>query len=366
MEGEVVLWSVVQFPNGGTAVVLESWLNTKEKTLLWPPPNIKLSKALRDRMKPDDKWIFYEDVRSLITCETFEEAKRRESKYNSTMCATSELESEDEGEMRKKRRSRPNPLFLPSDSDELSGVVRRKTRFAKPPDVAFPEMPNSSQSHAGYSLQHARNDSSNGSYLDDLQSAVPSMNSPVQGSSGQYTPLHPLRQAGNNYYRYDKPFDQGCTDVNTWMQGQDTRHLLKDLGIQKITSMLAEVLVVVKEASRDIQFLKSELADVKMTTGGLRGPVTTLEMLPIKLPILNEGDFNEAESLMNNESIRQRMIAHLALVGGTTSDSMIRRMLATALSNPLACHLNWAGKGNKQPFKQTIMQDCMFGESRPL
>lgn len=68
MDGEAVLWSVVQFPNGGTAVVLDSWFKAEEKTLLWPPKHITLKKALRDGMQPDDKWIAYKDVRVLTTC----------------------------------------------------------------------------------------------------------------------------------------------------------------------------------------------------------------------------------------------------------------------------------------------------------
>ncbi|XP_078022962.1 uncharacterized protein LOC144462710 [Epinephelus lanceolatus] len=133
-----------------------------------------------------------------------------------------------------------------------------------------------------------------------------------------------------------------------------------------MTTMLAEVVVVVKEMSRDVQFIKSELADARFTPGGHRGPApgTTLEMTPIDLPIMNKDNFNEAESSLKNESVCQSMIARLALVGGTSSDSMIRRMLSPALTNSLACHFNWAGKGNKQPFSRTVMQGCMFAAAR--
>ncbi|KAI9537670.1 hypothetical protein NQZ68_022331 [Dissostichus eleginoides] len=116
-----------------------------------------------------------------------------------------------------------------------------------------------------------------------------------------------------------------------------------------MTSMLAEVLVVVKVS---------------------QGPGSaTTHMFPIQLPIANEDDFNEAESLLKNESVRQKMIARLALVGGTNSENLIRRMLATALTNALACRYNWAGKkdkrcSSKKPFKETAIQDCMFAAAR--
>ena len=42
---------------------------------------------------------------------------------------------------------------------------------------------------------------------------------------------------------------------------------------------------------------------------------------------------------------------------------MIRRMLSAVLTNNLASKFNWAGKGEKRGLKETLMQDCMFGES---
>ncbi|XP_070401569.1 uncharacterized protein [Nothobranchius furzeri] len=141
------------------------------------------------------------------------------------------------------------------------------------------------------------------------------------------------------------------------MQG-DNEHILKDIAIRKMTEMLSQVLVVVKEVSRDVQFIKSELADGKITPAGCEGPLpdTVQQMLPIQLPITSEDDFNKAELLLKNEPDRQKMIARLALVGGTTSTCMIRRMLVTVLTNTLACKFNWAGKkrtphDSKQPFK---------------
>ncbi|XP_034058484.1 uncharacterized protein LOC117537389 [Gymnodraco acuticeps] len=154
------------------------------------------------------------------------------------------------------------------------------------------------------------------------------------------------------------------------MHGDETRLLLKDIAIQKMTSMLAEVLVVVKDLSRDVQFIKNELAEGNMTPAGSQGPGSaTTHMFPIQLPIANEDDFNEAESLLKNESVCQKMIARLALVGGTNSENLIRRMLATALTNALACRYNWAGKkdkrcSSKKPFKETAIQDCMFAAAR--
>ncbi|CAL8313907.1 unnamed protein product [Arctogadus glacialis] len=43
---------------------------------------------------------------------------------------------------------------------------------------------------------------------------------------------------------------------------------------------------------------------------------------------------------------------------------MIRRMLSATMANRVACIFNWAGKGPKRAFKDTLMQDCMFAAAR--
>lgn len=111
-----------------------------------------------------------------------------------------------------------------------------------------------------------------------------------------------------------------------------------------MTWMLAEVLVVVKQLSRDVQYIMGELAEVKSPPSG---PPTSQEPFPIQLPITNEEDFNEAETLLKTEAVRQKMIACLAMVGGTNSTCMIRRMLAAALTNGLACKFSWAVASRK-------------------
>ncbi|CAL8406469.1 unnamed protein product [Arctogadus glacialis] len=57
-------------------------------------------------------------------------------------------------------------------------------------------------------------------------------------------------------------------------------------------------------------------------------------------------------------------ITRLALVGGTNAENMIRRMLSATMANRVACIFNWAGKGPKRAFKDTLMQDCMFAAAR--
>ncbi|KAI9541427.1 hypothetical protein NQZ68_029795 [Dissostichus eleginoides] len=85
---------------------------------------------------------------------------------------------------------------------------------------------------------------------------------------------------------------------------------------------------------------------------------------PIMLPLTNEEQFDETEAALREEAVRRKMITHLALVGGTNSENMIRRMLSAAMTNSLACIFNWVGKGEKRAFKDTLIKDCMFAAAR--
>ncbi|MEQ2305902.1 hypothetical protein AMECASPLE_002731 [Ameca splendens] len=136
MESEVVSWAVVSFPNGGTATVRASWLNEDNKVLMWPPKITNYLKALKENMQPNHNWIPYDNVRLLLTCDSYNKAKRFEDKYVRTGCPTTELESEEVVLERTKRRARPNPMYI--DSEEESETSSAKRRFAKPPEINFP------------------------------------------------------------------------------------------------------------------------------------------------------------------------------------------------------------------------------------
>ncbi|CAL8339236.1 unnamed protein product [Boreogadus saida] len=126
--------------------------------------------------------------------------------------------------------------------------------------------------------------------------------------------------------------------------------------------MLTEILMEVKQMSRDIQFIKTEIAKSAMNIPGAGSQRE--EPFPIVLPLANEEQFDEAEAALKEESVRRKMITRLALVGGTNAENMIRRMLSATMANSVACIFNWAGKGPKRAFKDTLMQDCMFAAAR--
>ncbi|KAK1904748.1 Lipoprotein-releasing system ATP-binding protein LolD [Dissostichus eleginoides] len=120
------------------------------------------------------------------------------------------------------------------------------------------------------------------------------------------------------------------------LYGGESSRVLKDIAAMRTTKMLTELCM---ESQREDNF-------------------------PIMLPLTNEEQFDETEAALREEAVRRKMITHLALVGGTNSENMIRRMLSAAMTNSLACIFNWVGKGEKRAFKDTLIKDCMFAAAR--
>ncbi|KAI9536273.1 hypothetical protein NQZ68_034830 [Dissostichus eleginoides] len=271
-------------------------------------------------------WTTYANVRLLITCDSLEKAKRYEEKYVNTGCPTTDLSSEDEAGERGKRRVRPNPVYMESDGESETSRVKR--RFAKPPDVHCPTvLPESSQ----YPSVPTPNASSafGGSHSEDVLS---------------------IHQADNGFCgSYLAELDQSMDHCND------------DIAAMRTTKMLTELCMEVKQISRDINFIKTELA--KLNIHGA-GPESQEDNFPIMLPLTNEEKFDETEAALREEAARRKMITRLALVGGTNSENMIRRMLSAAMTNSLACIFNWVGKGEKRAFKDTLIKDCMFAAAR--
>ncbi|KAI4812696.1 hypothetical protein KUCAC02_024064 [Chaenocephalus aceratus] len=108
----------------------------------------------------------------------------------------------------------------------------------------------------------------------------------------------------------------------------------------RTTKMLTELCMEVKQISRDINFIKTELAKLN-----IHGE----DNFPIMLPLNKEEKFDETEAALREEAVRRKMITRLTLVGGTNSKNMIRRMLSAAMTNSLACIFNWVERERRGP-----------------
>ncbi|KAL6491430.1 hypothetical protein MHYP_G00017750 [Metynnis hypsauchen] len=124
-------YCVVEFQDRGTAVVPSCWL--KGDKCSWPPYNSqKLQKSVRQREISRPDWTVHDNVRCLVTCDTYEMARSR-LKLVEEGCCTSDLQSDEDTEERKKRKMRINTRY--SDYiDEDPGESKRR-QLAKPPPV---------------------------------------------------------------------------------------------------------------------------------------------------------------------------------------------------------------------------------------
>ncbi|KAM9408271.1 uncharacterized protein KZ484_025793 [Pholidichthys leucotaenia] len=317
--------------------------------------------------------------------DSFEKAKQHEEKYVSTGCPTTDLESEEEEDVCCKRRKRPNPVYVESDGEPESSSVKRK--FAKPPTIHFPVLPESNQypsvptpdgsSASGVSCSvgvqsfDKLNNGCCGSYLAELESTDLCID---DFASNHHHHPQGYKDISSSYANGSRSADFRSPGLGRWFlkgsapetpQGKfyavEPSQMFQDIAANKNTKMLTELLIKVEQMSRDIQFIKTEIA---LNIPGADPESQREEPFPIILPLANEEQFDEAEAALKEETVRRKMITRLALVGGTNSENMIRRMLSATMANSLACIFNWAGKGLKRAFKDTLMQDCMFASAR--
>ena len=83
---------------------------------------------------------------------------------------------------------------------------------------------------------------------------------------------------------------------------------LQDITANKNTRMLSELLMEVKQMSRDVQFIKTEMAKFTLNPPGAGPQAQREENFPIVLPLTNEEQFDEAETALKEETVRRKMV----------------------------------------------------------
>ncbi|XP_076135989.1 uncharacterized protein LOC143118776 isoform X1 [Alosa pseudoharengus] len=132
--------------------------------------------------------------------------------------------------------------------------------------------------------------------------------------------------------------------------------ILRDIGITKVLGMLAQVLHENKDMRGEIAKLSQEVRALRREMGNREseGPCS------IKFPLSDTEGFDLAETILRDPSEKKKMVSFFALVGGHMAENVTRRMLCQAMTNSLASQFNWAGKGQKRAFKDTVLHDVMF------
>uniref|UniRef100_A0AAZ1XEZ7 DUF4806 domain-containing protein n=1 Tax=Oreochromis aureus TaxID=47969 RepID=A0AAZ1XEZ7_OREAU len=325
-------WCIVQFSTGGTEVVPSSWLNGEK--LSWPPypprDTFRIHAAVKRRVHPGATWLTYAPVRLLISHDTFQEAERSLQKYLSEHCDTSDLQSEAETQTTLKRKHKPNPLYTYSDSEDEQPT---KKRFPQAPRVTIPALTAPQSSPQPTDSRH--------------HNAPPSFrhHSPLQENIPNDTPLQSPQHAEYDVEAF--PIDDSRDSV---------RPLLQDATAQKMLTMLSDLTRSVNELREEVRAIRSTGSNESLDAG----------VLPLDLPLNSIEELNHAEAALTSQEAIKAMVRRFALIGGTTLEVRVRRVMAYAITNELASLLNWAGKKTKdhtkqkRAFKDTALCRCIF------
>ncbi|CAI5671546.1 unnamed protein product [Oreochromis niloticus] len=103
---------------------------------------------------------------------------------------------------------------------------------------------------------------------------------------------------------------------------------------QKMLTMLSDWTRAVNELCEEVRAIRNTGSNESVDAG----------VLPLDLPLHNIEELNNAEAALQSQEANKAMVRCVALIGGTTLEVQVRRVMAYAITNVLASVLNWAGK----------------------
>ncbi|XP_076741617.1 uncharacterized protein LOC143419299 [Maylandia zebra] len=95
--------------------------------------------------------------------------------------------------------------------------------------------------------------------------------------------------------------------------------------------------VKIPDLTRAVNELREEVR-------AIRNESVDAGVLPLDLPLHNIEELNNAEAALQSQEANKAMVRRFALIGGTTLEVRVRRVMAYAITNELASVLNWAGE----------------------
>nr|XP_055043014.1 uncharacterized protein LOC129430035 isoform X1 [Misgurnus anguillicaudatus]XP_055043015.1 uncharacterized protein LOC129430035 isoform X1 [Misgurnus anguillicaudatus] len=343
-------WCIVQFQNGGTEIVPHCWLMGER--LLWPPyppkDTAKVRAAVKKYEQPTEGWLTYEPIRHLLSRATYEEAEKSLKRYLKENCDTTDMQSDGEMEKFEKRKSKPNPVYnKPSDTE---GEVKKR-KLLSAPRIRFP-VPTKVLTAVDPASRVQTSVQPFTKFL-----PIHSMESSDQMcSSSQYlTESNDSPPLPSLYSRQESSFSDGEDARDSARLNESL--LMKDVALQKLIGTVTELVKEVKELREECQdFFRQSLPTSKQP----------MPALPVSLPLHNNEELDSAEDILQSSEARQIMVRRFSIIGGTSLEVRVRRMLSCALTNELASSINWAGKmvkgqsKQKRAFKDTFLNVCIF------
>ncbi|XP_031584839.1 uncharacterized protein LOC116311768 isoform X6 [Oreochromis aureus] len=156
-------------------------------------------------------------------------------------------------------------------------------------------------------------------------------------------------------------------DAAAWKSEKDPDNLPHPLPhflpTRKPDAAFQKLITMVTELTREVRDLREEFRAFRQSCSS--EPVDA-GILPLDLPLHNMDELNNAEATLQLPEANKTMVRRFSLIGGTTLEVRVRRILAYAITNELASGLNWTGRKNKdqtkqkRAFKETVLCKCIF------
>ncbi|MED6237375.1 hypothetical protein ATANTOWER_023716 [Ataeniobius toweri] len=132
------MFLIAEFINSKTVnIIPRSWFD--DGTTKWPnySSDERISRAVRKNEEPGEDWKLY-DVRVLSRTDDY--LKARQKLKASLTCNTSELQTEEEEEVVRKRKIKPRLIFgdIDSDSETEGDKRKRPSNFSSTPAPLIP------------------------------------------------------------------------------------------------------------------------------------------------------------------------------------------------------------------------------------
>eukprot|EP00079_Xenopus_tropicalis_P024777 XP_012817764.1 PREDICTED: uncharacterized protein LOC100486038 [Xenopus tropicalis] len=332
------MFLVVEFIETNTVnIISESWL--EDGVTWWPNyrSDERINRAVQKCEEPGADWKKY-DVR--VHSRTGDYLKARQKLRALLTCNTSELQTDEEEEVIRKRKIKPRQIFGDTDSDsEPEMAIKRRCHNVLPcpvPPIPPPTPDNEACQTTARPLLDQRQTES---YFTGPQVATRVSHTP-SSSMGQIsaTPL-----PDEHFFR--PTFRLGKTGTGPIPCSAAQLHILT-------------LLDYVKEQQTAIAAAVNNLA----ARLGTEAPVAEMPK-DISIPLTTVPEVEEFEEWLKdsrNSQAKQNMISALGAVGGQNTKRVTWNILSRLYSDAVAKQINWKGVNGKKCFKEMLTRSLLI------
>lgn len=307
-------YAVVEFTEEDEVeVVPVGWLADGGNKCNWPNirSTAKISSLIKADVAPKDDFKLL-PIRVLAKTADYEDARKKCSKAT----YTSDLQTDAE-DATPKRAKRPNPRFIPSESEEEDEEepLRRSPRKNKKTLPSVPSLP-----------------------------PLPSLPSPPAQAS------RPSCNSTSNTL-----FDRGP------MSGQAATEKRLFNCLEKLLTNVEELKV---QTNINTRLLQSMNAKIEVVNGRNCEDQETSSSIEIDFPLKTKEELEKLEDLLLSCETTKNLVRSLSTIGGENIKTNVRRLLAYMFSTDLAKAINWIGKGGKTAFSTLKIKDVLTATVR--